>query len=745
MPGGEGEQGQQHHSPGDGDNGGDGNDGDGNGGGSKNSKGSDYYSSDSDEEGRRRRLGPHLHQEDLDPEDSLALDSSYPPNGEYADDDEEEDAIEVTVETLMGDSYRVRVSQWDTALGLKGLLYRTQGIPTSHQHLILGERELADDSCLLDQGVIDGSTIKLVLSLRGGPINARRLPTHEDLIWREVTDYMDVNREDLWDGVGGRTVTLLVLRDGENVNLYRVVENQDGSFSPLNESWGSVNSGGGEETTHTHVSEEETKTRARMAEIRAQMADMKLRNKTKNEKSKAAAASKRSSSRASKTGLERRDDLASSRRDLSEGQIPSVGTSSRPSTRQRSGNKLLTTVSRRGGRGSRPTTQERSEFARASLSKPILKELPTANPPIPIDFTRKKPLDNIRPQAERGKLDSVQENRLRKQAFPLPDTPNTQVQNKHYDSYRKSIVKHGKGTDNGAHGTDSEVDRDTFEVWPRRDVSKPLYMLPETTRARTRRYDDGRLNRSHNLALMRSAQYTAHIRPKTSPEVLERRPGTTGDQNTLGERIQLLAPDDSLRKLCDILGSSRGSSRQSNHLESSPENSLPASNLPSIHAGSKGLSHSQRNTVSVSLASLRSRGGTPPSPGPGALVASGSREQREVLRGFMRNQAGASRRTTPEEVRLPNRRPGSGKVSVPPSHLPLFTPSRRKGRRKKKCQQCSKRLGVATTYECRCGGLFCAQHRYAETHTCTYDYRTAGRNFIQMSNPLVAPNKLPKI
>ena len=49
---------------------------------------------------------------------------------EEEEEDEEEDALELVVETLTGDSYRVRVSQWDTAASLKDLLYRTQGILT---------------------------------------------------------------------------------------------------------------------------------------------------------------------------------------------------------------------------------------------------------------------------------------------------------------------------------------------------------------------------------------------------------------------------------------------------------------------------------------------------------------------------------------------------------------------------------------------------------------------------------------
>lgn len=45
----------------------------------------------------------------------------------------------------------------------------------------------------------------------------------------------------------------------------------------------------------------------------------------------------------------------------------------------------------------------------------------------------------------------------------------------------------------------------------------------------------------------------------------------------------------------------------------------------------------------------------------------------------------------------------------------------------------------------RCGQNFCAVHRYAETHDCTYDYKGAGRRFLQETNPLINAPKLPKI
>ncbi|CAL4238819.1 unnamed protein product, partial [Meganyctiphanes norvegica] len=97
---------------------------------------------------------------------------------------------------------------------------------------------------------------------------------------------MDVNREELWEGIpGGRTVTLLVLRDGENVNLYRVVENEDGTFSPLNQSWASMASmrDGSliDEATASAQVEQDARTRDKMANMKAQLADQRRKKKNR--------------------------------------------------------------------------------------------------------------------------------------------------------------------------------------------------------------------------------------------------------------------------------------------------------------------------------------------------------------------------------------------------------------------------------------------------------------------------------
>lgn len=63
---------------------------------------------------------------------------------------------------------------------------------------------------------------------------------------------------------------------------------------------------------------------------------------------------------------------------------------------------------------------------------------------------------------------------------------------------------------------------------------------------------------------------------------------------------------------------------------------------------------------------------------------------------------------------------------------------------KKRCYACNRRVGL-TGFKCRCGDLFCAQHRYSDMHDCSFDYKTAGRLAILKANPVVKAPKIDKI
>ncbi|KAL9274452.1 Zinc finger A20 and AN1 domain-containing stress-associated protein 5-like protein [Drosera capensis] len=61
-----------------------------------------------------------------------------------------------------------------------------------------------------------------------------------------------------------------------------------------------------------------------------------------------------------------------------------------------------------------------------------------------------------------------------------------------------------------------------------------------------------------------------------------------------------------------------------------------------------------------------------------------------------------------------------------------------------RCSGCRKRVGL-TGFRCRCGEMFCWEHRYSDRHDCSFDYKAAGRATIARENPVVRAAKLLKV
>ncbi|KAA0058642.1 hypothetical protein IC582_002333 [Cucumis melo] len=61
-----------------------------------------------------------------------------------------------------------------------------------------------------------------------------------------------------------------------------------------------------------------------------------------------------------------------------------------------------------------------------------------------------------------------------------------------------------------------------------------------------------------------------------------------------------------------------------------------------------------------------------------------------------------------------------------------------------RCSGCRKRVGL-TGFRCRCGDLFCAEHRYSDRHDCSFDYKAAGREAIARENPVVKAAKIVRV
>merc|ERR1712066_830715 len=61
--------------------------------------------------------------------------------------------------------------------------------------------------------------------------------------------------------------------------------------------------------------------------------------------------------------------------------------------------------------------------------------------------------------------------------------------------------------------------------------------------------------------------------------------------------------------------------------------------------------------------------------------------------------------------------------------------------KKRRCLICKCKIGL-TGFECRCGGLFCSTHRYADAHNCTFDYKEDGKEKIRKANQKCEDDKI---
>ncbi|XP_068183960.1 AN1-type zinc finger protein 4 isoform X2 [Antennarius striatus] len=199
------------------------------------------------------------------------------------------DIIELFIETLTGTCFELRVLPFEAVISVKAKIQRLEGIPVAQQHLIWNNMELDDEHCLHDYGIAGGCTLKLVLAMRGGPINTRRV-TMEDPI-KDVTDLMDSTKEEGWEkALSNKQVTFVVYREGDQLNFFRVVDRGNGNLTPQSESLSAESMRNvcaeeeeedGESYTAAQQSRENSITMNKMKLLKAKMEDMNLNKKPK--------------------------------------------------------------------------------------------------------------------------------------------------------------------------------------------------------------------------------------------------------------------------------------------------------------------------------------------------------------------------------------------------------------------------------------------------------------------------------
>eukprot|EP01120_Amphizonella_sp_Union-15-10_P010260 TRINITY_DN4085_c0_g1_i1.p1 TRINITY_DN4085_c0_g1~~TRINITY_DN4085_c0_g1_i1.p1 ORF type:complete len:167 (-),score=21.26 TRINITY_DN4085_c0_g1_i1:74-574(-) len=54
---------------------------------------------------------------------------------------------------------------------------------------------------------------------------------------------------------------------------------------------------------------------------------------------------------------------------------------------------------------------------------------------------------------------------------------------------------------------------------------------------------------------------------------------------------------------------------------------------------------------------------------------------------------------------------------------------------------CKRKIGY-TSLQCRCGRYFCENHRYPDSHNCSFDFKQFEREALKKDNPLVTVDKI---
>ncbi|XP_046673178.1 uncharacterized protein LOC124362585 [Homalodisca vitripennis] len=190
-----------------------------------------------------------------------------------------QEQLTIFIETLTGTTFEVKVSPQDRVKTIKSKIQKVEGIPVSHQHLLYNSKELQDSSCVTEPSVAlhDQATVKLVLSLRGGPISLvhQAVPFNRNIL----KNLLKFNREELEEDLPpGCKMAILVLRVGDQLNLLHIVDDVDDSHDSLSNSRENLSIDSLEDEISKSV-EENSITMGKVCDLKEKMEKLSLQRK----------------------------------------------------------------------------------------------------------------------------------------------------------------------------------------------------------------------------------------------------------------------------------------------------------------------------------------------------------------------------------------------------------------------------------------------------------------------------------
>ncbi|XP_015913773.1 AN1-type zinc finger protein 4 [Parasteatoda tepidariorum] len=597
-----------------------------------------------------------------------------------------ENRMELFIETLTGSAFELSCSPLETIVSIKAKIQYSEGIPVSQQHLIWKSQELNDDLCLQDYSITDGATLKLVLGMRGGPINTRQVSDTKKL--KDLAEYVERSSEA--GSSNGRPLTVLVFHDGDKVHMYTLLERGDCTVSPLSGTVSETSSIASikhiEELDQEIVKENEI-TRDKIAQLQEQLKALSINRSKKDRNS--SAHPKNNSVRRKPTSknqnsfhlppLERIDAFDSkskqySSKDAQSG-LPFYSLDLDTKTSSVSHNVINET-----SKCPPKTTSQDSHAALNLISNSVSTYILSSPDKSSLGL---KNSSSFLPYITSGLPSSVKDTVPR-----VPSQPTRLVAiNMSRCSSQDSIIKYDFSRAKKTHKRYPLTSDDAVSSQKFLDLDSWLKNRPKTTPEKSSRVDYGEKQPFQSKLHQSKRKWKNSI--KNSVFV---------GMSSSSKPSMLMQMLDGHSDVSYDLGSPvAGKETKPGILDKSGIRSLVASSIRAFKENSPDTSPIENKANLISIA-----------------------------KNFK-----ISPKST-EEIK----RPSSGKK------LPLI---KTKKKSYKRCTTCSKKTGLATSYTCRCGKNFCASHRYAETHHCTYDYKTEGRRLLQLNNPVVTASKLPKI
>ncbi|CAH1995795.1 unnamed protein product [Acanthoscelides obtectus] len=684
----------------------------------------------------------------------------------------EEPAMEIQIKTLMGTTFDIKVSSMDTIEDIKKKIYRIEGIPIYQQSLIFQSREMKDSLRLGDVGIRQGSTLTLITLMRGGPISTRRLSVacEHHVMLKELKEILENTREEISPG---SKVSVLVFKEGDVINLLRVIENEDGSYSPYSEKPISPPAKPSRKESRMDLFEklvEDNEMSNKLANLRQKMDEVHIRKTNSSKKN------------ANKSSAGDDDTL--------------------------NGSSCSSSSSSSGASCSSSKSNNSKLLAFKFLSQCDTDLLDNVDLKI---FEREENEEEIAlKDKHRSNLHKLAKTKM-KSLYSESKGAYSHTKQSYARMHKKSRDIHTLPSSLSAAGSALAEDEDENDVGGdcaslgaafEEDVA-----FGETTVAGAASASAAAPNRIH-LARLVLAEAAAD-RQTGSPnsiELEENAQEVWEIHESAGDRLKrsatcklgLLKRRQSLEYGFEAGIENPAAGTAATACESSSEFRVCSGNLYHHHrvpqlagaagtttaggcgGGGRGRGSGSQEHHAAGLCDyyfakqerspLYGRGGG----GKGESEKDdrragfvGEEESSSIKNSFLSDCSGIQRLKNDSATDC------DGIFSVHDQNIDelygyynlgcsadllgerlLDTPVKREKKleelppvikKKARCNECNKRLNITNIYDCRCGKIFCSQHRYSEVHRCSYDYKLEGRKILEKQNPLVTAEKISRI